>query len=121
MTRGAAALPPVTLVRRYDTHRLIPALYGDSDSVLGLIADDERQLADLFALDNATNDRLLAEHQRCGGIGVHELLFGLPYYRMVNAAFTHPHPLGSRFNGPERGAWFAAFEVRTAQAEVAFH
>ena len=55
------------------------------------------------------------------GIGVHELVFGVPYYRMVNAAFTHPHPFGSRFNGPERGAWYAAFELRTAQAEVAFH
>lgn len=33
----------------------------------------------------------------------------------------HAHPLGSRFNGPDRGAWYAAFEIRTAQAEVAFH
>ncbi len=55
------------------------------------------------------------------GIGVRELLFGVPYYRVVNAAFTHAHPLGSRFNGPDRGAWYAAFETRTAQAEVAFH
>jgi RES domain len=28
---------------------------------------------------------------------------------------------GSRFNGPERGAWYAAFELRTAQEEIAFH
>src|SRR5205814_10524952 len=33
----------------------------------------------------------------------------------------HPHPLGARFNGPERGAWYAAFELKTAQAEIAFH
>ena len=52
---------------------------------------------------------------------MHELVFGVPYYRMVNAAFTHAHPFGSRFNGPQRGAWYAAFELRTAQAEVAFH
>ncbi len=64
---------------------------------------------------------MLAENQRFHGIGVHELVFGVPHYRMVNAAFTHPHPLGSRFNGPQRGAWYAAFELRTAQAEVAFH
>jgi RES domain-containing protein len=121
VTRAAVALPPICLVRRYDTHRLIPSRYSDPDSVLAQIADDAGQLADLFELDNATNDRLLAEHQRFGGIGVHELVFGVPYYRMVNAAFTHPHPLGSRFNGPERGAWYAAFELRTAQAEVAFH
>ena len=45
----------------------------------------------------------------------------MPYYRIVNAAFCHAHPLGSRFNGPDRGAWYAAFESETAQAEVAFH
>lgn len=39
----------------------------------------------------------------------------------MNAAFTHPHPLGSRFNGPDRGAWYSARDVATAQAEVAFH
>ena len=121
MTRAGLALPPVTLVRRYDTHRLIPSQYRDPGSVLGLIADDDAHLAELFDLDHATNDRLLAENQRLGGIGVHELVFGVPYYRTVNAAFTHAHPFGSRFNGPERGAWYAAFELRTAQAEVAFH
>jgi hypothetical protein len=121
VSRAAAALPPVTRVRRYDTHRLIPSQYSEPGSVLALIADDEAHLADLFELDHATNDRLLAENQRFGGIGVHELVFGVPYYRTVNAAFTHAHPLGSRFNGPERGAWYAAFELRTAQAEVAFH
>ena len=41
--------------------------------------------------------------------------------RIVNAAFCHAYPLGSRFNGPERGAWHAAFEPETAQAEIAFH
>ena len=117
----APALPAVSLVRRYDTHRLIPSQYSEPGSVLALIADDEAHLADIFQLDHATNDRLLAENQRLGGIGVHELIFGVPYYRVVNAAFTHAHPYGSRFNGPERGAWYAAFELRTAQAEVAFH
>ena len=55
------------------------------------------------------------------GIGIHELVFGVPYYRIVNAAFCHTHPLGSRFNAPDRGVWYAAFELETAQAEVAFH
>ena len=67
------------------------------------------------------NDRLLAEHALLPGIGIHELVFGLPYYRIVNAAFCHAHPLGSRFNAPDRGAWYAAFELDTAQAEVAYH
>jgi len=39
----------------------------------------------------------------------------------VNAAFTHARPEGSRFNGPDRGAWYSAFTLDTAQDEVAFH
>jgi len=113
-------LPETSLVRRYDTHRLIPSKYSD-DSVLNDIADDDAHLQDIFDLDGATNDRLLAENERLPGIGVHELIFGIPYYRIVNASFTHAHPLGSRFNGPERGAWYTAFELETAQTEVAFH
>jgi RES domain-containing protein len=116
------ALPATALVRRNDTHRLVPSQYRDGGrSVLASIAANDGELADLFDLDNATNDRLLAENDLLPGIGVHELLFGVPYYRIVNASFTHAHPLGSRFNSPDRGAWYAAFEVRTAQAEVAFH
>jgi RES domain-containing protein len=115
-------LPALRLVRQYDTHRLIPSKYGEGgDSVLTRIADDDAHLRDIFDLDHATNDRLLAENDRQPGIDTHELLFGVPYYRIVNAAFCHAHPLGSRFNGPDRGAWYAAFELQTAQAEVAYH
>ncbi|MBV9881323.1 MAG: RES family NAD+ phosphorylase [Gemmatirosa sp.] len=117
-----APLPDTALVRRFDTHRLVPSRYRPGgESVLALIADDDAHLADLFDLDHATNERLLAEHDRQPAIGRHELVFGVPGYRVVNAAFAHAHPLGSRFNGPERGAWYAAFELETAQAEVAFH
>jgi hypothetical protein len=122
VTAAARPLPPKSLVRRYDTHRLIPSKYSEAGaSVLARIADDDRHLADIFDLDNATNDRLIAENNLLPGIGLHELVFGVPYYRIVNAAFTHAHPLGSRFNGPDRGAWYGAFELETAQAEVAFH
>jgi RES domain-containing protein len=89
--------------------------------VLAEIANDDAHLRDLFELDHATNDRLLAENNLLPGIGIHELVFGVPFFRIVNASFCHAHPLGSRFNGPERGAWYAAFELRTAQAEIAFH
>jgi hypothetical protein len=110
------------LVRRNDTHRLIPSKYTvGNESVLARIADDEAHLADLFDLDHATNDRLLSENGFLAGIGVDELVFGVPYCRIVNAVFTHAHPLGSRFNGPDRGAWYASFELATAHAEVAFH
>jgi hypothetical protein len=115
-------LPARRLIRQNDTHRLIPSKYSDEgDSVLAQIADDDAHLRDLFDLDHATNDRLLAENDRVLGIGIHELVFGVPYFRIVNAAYCHPHPLGSRFNGPDRGAWYAAFELESAQAEIAFH
>jgi RES domain-containing protein len=116
------APPGTSLVRRNDTHRLIHSKYSDDgSSVLARIAESDGHLADIFDLDNAANDRLRAENDLLPGIGVRELLFGVPYYRVVNAAFAHAHPLGSRFNGPDRGAWYAAFEIRTAQAELAFH
>lgn len=115
------SLPAVRLVRRNDTHRLIPARFSDGDSALARIADDDAHLNDIVGLDNATNDRRLAENSLIAGIGLHELVFGVSYYRIVNAAFCHAHPLGSRFNGPDRGAWYAAFTIETAQAEIALH
>ncbi|MAW12732.1 MAG: hypothetical protein CML57_00730 [Rhodobacteraceae bacterium] len=72
-------------------------------------------------VDQATNDRLLAENDLLPGIGVDELVFSVPSYRIINAAFTHAHPLGSRFNIPDRGAWYAGFVLETSQAEVAWH
>jgi hypothetical protein len=116
------AVPPVALVRQVDTHRLVPSRHSaGGDTVLMRIADDDEHLRAIFELDAATNDRLLAEHQRFAGIGVEEMVFGVPCSHVVNAAFCHPHPLGSRFNGPDRGAWYAGFALPTAQAEVAFH
>ena len=115
-------VPPVTLVRQFDTHRLVPSRHSPSgDSVLVRIADDDDHLKAIFELDAATNDRLIAEQQRFPGIGVEELVFGVPWAHVVNAAFCHPHPLGSRFNSPDRGAWYAGFALQTAQEEVAFH
>jgi hypothetical protein len=112
-------LPPTTLVRQFDTHRLVPSRHGDT--VLAEIARDDAELQALVELDAATNDRLLATHQLLPGIGLEELVFGVPHAAVVNAAFCHAHPLGARFSGPDRGAWYAGFELPTSQAEVAFH
>jgi hypothetical protein len=117
-----AELPALSLVRRYDTHRLIPSKYSlGGDSVLARIAGSDDDLAALFDLEGATNDRLLAEQGRAAAIGPAELVAGVPYASIINAAFTHAHPLGSRFNGPERGTWYAGFDLATSQAEVIFH
>jgi hypothetical protein len=114
--------PPVRLLRQFDTHRLIPSRHlPHDDSVLVEIADDDEHLAAIFELDAATNDRLLAGHQMLPGIGIEELVFGVPHASVINASFCHAHPLGARFSGPDRGAWYAAFDIATSQAEVGFH
>jgi RES domain-containing protein len=115
-------LPRISEVLRDHTHRLIPSRYGDRDeSVLTRLTDEDEDLNALFELERATNDRLLGEAGLLPGITVRELVFGLSYSHIVNAAFTHSRPFGSRFNGPERGAWYAAFTRETSQLEVAYH
>jgi hypothetical protein len=111
---------------------LIPWRYSDpeergpekisrDDSVLTRLTDNIADLNALFELEGATNDRLLGEAGLLPGITLRELVFGLPYSHIVNAAFTHPNPMGSRFNGRERGAWYAAFARSTSELEVAYH
>jgi len=101
---------------------LIPFRYsGDDEGVLTRLTDDPDELNALFDLEGATNERLLGEAGLLPGITVRELVFGLSYSHIVNAAFTHARPLGSRFNGPERGAWYAAFSRETSEKEVAYH
>jgi hypothetical protein len=118
-------LPPLTPLRRFDTHRLLPAKYGNNlDSVLTrLLGPDSppEDLAHIFELDNATNARLLAEDGRSLDITARELVYRVPQAHIINAAFTHPNPLGARFSTPGRGAWYAAFEVATCKTEVLFH
>jgi hypothetical protein len=115
-------LPRVSDVSRNNTHRLIPSRYSDKDeSVLTRLTDDLDDLNALFELEGATNDRLLGEAGLLPGISVRELVFGLSYSHIVNAAFTHTRPLGNRFSGPERGAWYAGFSLQTSEIEVAYH
>jgi RES domain-containing protein len=113
--------PPVTEIRLRNTHRLIPSKYSESGTVLSRLAGERDTLDDLMELDSATNDRLLGELGLLPGISVHELVYGVDYAHIVNAAFTHASPDGGRFNGPERGAWYAGLTRETALTEVAFH
>jgi RES domain-containing protein len=99
----------LTSLRQFDTCRLLPSRFADlEDSVLA-------------PLDNATNERLRGEAGLLPGIGMDELVFGVPNFRIINAAYTYARPEGSRFNDGERGAWYCAFELETALAEVSFH
>ena len=115
-------IPPLTTLRQFDTCRLLPSRFADlEDSVLSPLADNDATLRDLFDLDNATNARLRTQNGGSAGITVDELVFGVPNFRIVNAAFTYARPEGSRFNDGRRGAWYCAFDVDTALAEICFH
>ncbi|WP_373992057.1 RES family NAD+ phosphorylase [Duganella sp. BuS-21] len=115
-------VPPLSTLRQFDTCRLLPSRFADvEDSVLAPLADGDDHLRDLFDLDNATNARLRTQNGGSAGINVDELVFGVPNFRIVNAAFTYARPEGSRFNDGRRGAWYCAFDAETALAEICFH
>ncbi len=114
-------LPGQVDIAQRDTHRLIPARHLEEPTVLARIADSNAHLEDLFELDSATNDRLLAQDDRLPGIGRDELVFVIPNFSVVNASFTHAGPDGGRFNLADRGAWYAGFELATSLAEVLYH
>lgn len=116
-------VPKQSKIYHDGTHRLIPYRYSDRGRpILNRLAEgDDELLSDLTELEGATNDRLLGESGKLPGITAIELVSGFRLAHIVNAAFTHAHPLGGRFNTGGRGAWYAAFEMETAQAEVAFH
>jgi hypothetical protein len=115
-------LPGTFSLRQIDTHRLIPQVYSDEPyDALQRIAEDPEHLAAIAELDRATDKQVHAENNLRPGISTAELVFGVPHARIINATFTHATPLGGRFNGPDRGAWYAGFEIETSQAEIVFH
>jgi RES domain-containing protein len=91
------------------------------DPVLLRLAD-QADLAALAEIEGATSGRLIAEARGIGQVSPHELVHGVPHKAHINAAFAYARPQTlNRFNGPERGAWYAALDVETGLAEVAFH
>jgi RES domain-containing protein len=86
------------------------------DPVLHSLVDPSLA-GDLAEIEGATSGRLAAETTAAA-------LFpsGRPHANFVNAAFAYWRPREpNRFNGTDRGAWYAALEVATALAEVVFH
>lgn len=102
-------------------HRLIPSRFSGGGTVLDDIATDDAMLADIMLLDGATNDRLQGEHDGLSGISQFELVYGIPNAHIIRAAFLHTSHFGSRFNDGTRGAWYAAGDLETSIAEVAYH
>lgn len=79
-------------------------------------------LDDLAEIEGATSGRLTAQQRGGERILSGEFLAGLPHAAFINAAFAYWRPRElNRFNGPGRGAWYAALHVDTAELEVGFH
>jgi hypothetical protein len=74
----------------------------------------------IFELETWTNDRISAQLSILHRVPENEWVTG-PQASVVMAAYCHPRPNGGRFNGPDRGAWYAARKLETAQAEIAYH
>lgn len=106
-------------IRVKDTCRLVPSRYP-TDGVLDAIASAE-DLAHVFELESWTNDRISVELGILSRVPPEEWVVGRPMASVIMAAYCHPRPGGGRFNGPERGAWYAALSLEAAHAEVAYH
>ena len=116
---------PVTDFVDNHTIRLIATAHVD-EPVLTPLADDAEALDIIEKIENLTSARGNLIGSLPAGIASEELLTAAHGHgwALVNAAFCHTRPAGSRFNGPERGAWYAshgAAATETAQSEVAWH
>ena len=78
-------------------------------------------LAAVLELEGWTNDRVSTELGILHRLPREEWVTGRPMASVVMAPFCHPSHQGGRFSGPDRGAWYAALALTTAQAEVTHH
>ena len=116
---------PVTQFTAPDTIRLISTAYIDEPAIQPL-ADDPDELTFLEELEGMTSARQGRGLPLPAGVSPAELLteqsgYGWTY---VNAAFCYTRSSGNRFNGSDRGAWYAAWgdhAAETAQQEVSWH
>lgn len=92
------------------------------DPVLRRLIATEQRLRDLEEIEGATSGRLVSQRRGGDHIASGEFVAGIPHAAFINAAFAYFRPRElNRFNGPGRGAWYAALAVDTCLAEVTFH
>jgi hypothetical protein len=113
------AIAPAAAVQLENTCRLVPSVYP-AQGILDRVAAPE-DLPAIFELEDWTNDRIAGELGVLHMIPREEWVVGRPMASVIMAAFCHPRPEGGRFNGPERGAWYAATQLETAHAEAIYH
>lgn len=110
----------VTRVMQDRTIRLVTTARKREPVLSKLVPDDE--LDSLAEIEGATSGRLIAEARGAGKLDRRELVFGVPQASFINASFSYYLPKAlNRFNGPGRGAWYAALELETCVAEVTYH
>jgi hypothetical protein len=102
------------------TIRLVTTARLRDPVLLRLVEKDE--LSALEEIEGATSGRLRAQEGGADRLDSRELVFGVPHAHFINAAFAYWLPRSlNRFNGPGRGAWYAALQLDTCVAEVSFH
>ena len=90
--------------------------------VLMPLVDSEDELAQLGEIEGATSARLMAQERGISGLAANELVYDVPHAHFINASFAYARPQQpNRFNGANRGAWYAALALQTCLAEVGFH
>lgn len=83
---------------------------------------DGADLEALAEIEGATSQRRIAEARGSAGLAANELIHAVPHARFINASFSYSKPREpNRFNGADRGAWYSAFDLKTALEEVKFH
>jgi hypothetical protein len=102
------------------TVRLVTSARLRESVLLGLVGDED--LGELAEIEGATSNRLLAQDRGAGDVRPFELVYGVPHAAFINASFAYAKPREpSRFNGADRGAWYASLAAETGLAEVSFH
>ncbi len=92
------------------------------DAVMAPLADDADELSLLSEIEGATSSRRIAEARGLGSLKPDELVHAVPHARFINASFAYAKPREpNRFNPADRGAWYAALDVKTCIAEVGYH
>lgn len=113
--------PPVVREAFAHTVRLVTTARL-RDSVLNPLVDNEQELAELAEIEGATSSRLIAQSSGISGMVSTEFVYGVPHAAFINASFAYAKPKApNRFNGQNRGAWYAALHIDTALTEVLFH
>lgn len=91
-------------------------------AVLAPLVDDEDELRLLAEIEGATSTRLLAQDRGISGLAANELVYDVPHAHFINASFAYAKPQQpNRFNGADRGAWYAGLDVTTCLREVGYH